>query len=159
MPGSGQGLVRSFATLLTLQPTCTAVAAPLTGYGTKGINDSGMALNDAMDFSKWTFSGVGGGTGYTVSLYGTNDPVAYAAWKQSINPGAYPGGPVTLPASSWFLLPGPSEQSGTGAIANPLVAGSSNLFQYSGVLLAVRAVLTAVGTISGTYTVNVQAVP
>lgn len=157
MSGSGAGLNRVFATVLTCQPSATLVSTPLVSYGAIGINDSGMALNEAMNFTKWTFSMNQGTTGYTISLYGTNDPKAYAAWKQGFNPGQFPNG-ITLPASSWFLLPGPSEQTGTGAIVNPITS-TSVLFQYSGTLLAVRAVLTAATTPTGVAVVNVNAVP
>lgn len=158
MPGSSAGLNLVVATLISLNASATAVASPLTGYGTLGINDSGMALNEAQGFTKWKFTASGGGTGYTVTLYGTNDPLAKAAWRQSHNPGAYPGGVLVLPASSWVILGGPSEQSGTGLIANPITA-TTPTFDFSGSLLAVRAVLTAVAAPSGIFTVNAEAVP
>lgn len=156
MSGSGAGLNRVFATILTCQPTATALATPLTGYGTIGVNDSGMALNEAMNFTKWSFMLNAGTTGYSISLYGTADPKAYAAWRNAINPGQSNG--ITLPASAWFLLPGPSEQAGTGAIANPITS-TSTMFQFSGSLLAVRAVLTTATTPTGVASINVEAVP
>lgn len=160
MSGSSAGLNRVFANILTVYSGASAVASPLAGYGTIGLNDSGMALNEAMNFTKWSASLLGGGTGMTVTLYGTTDPRADAAWRQAMNPGLYPS-PVTVPASSWFVLPGPSEQSGTGSIANPMVntANSTAFFQYSGALMAIRAVLTASASASGLVTVSIQAVP
>jgi len=157
---SAAGQNRVYKTILTLNPSSTAVAAPLAGYGTTGLNDSGpYAMNEAMGFTKWTFSLIGAvaGSGYTVTLYGTNDPKAYKAWMSSFNPQS-PHGNVTLPASSWFVLPGPSEQSGTGTIANPMTPATP-LFQFSGTLLAVRAVLTSVTAAAGSVQVAVEAVP
>ncbi len=158
MAGSGAGLNRVFATLLSLNSNAAAVGSPLTAYGAIGVNDSGMALNEAANFTKWTVSATGGGTGYSVTMYGTNDPKAYAAWRQGMNPGQYPGGALTLPASSWFILPGPAEETGTGQIANPLTATNPQ-FQFSGVLLAIRAVLTTATTPSGSFVIHVEAAP
>lgn len=161
---SGAGLNRVYAVVLSGIGTGTGtVATPLTSYGTLGVNDSGMVLNEAMNFSRWTFSLLGGGTGYSVSCYGTIDPVAYGIWRQSFNPGqAIPGVPGSaknsLPATSWFLLPGPSEQTGTGGIANPLT-GTSPLLTVSLPLLAVRVVLTGSATPVGGVSVAVEAVP
>jgi hypothetical protein len=78
------GLTRT-ALILTVTPASTAVAAPLTAYGTAGStqnmwngNDSG-AQGMAWAMSKeWVFHAVQVGpvapTGYTISIYGSNDP-------------------------------------------------------------------------------------
>ena len=161
---SGAGQNRIYRTVLTLNTNSTAVGTPLSSYGTLGLNDSVSSSNlaqacvEAMNFTKWTFSLLGAGSaGYTVTIYGTNDPKAYKAWMSTFNPQS-PHGTVTLPASSWFKLPGPSEQAGTGAIANPMT-DSVPTFQYSGGLIGVRAVLTAVASASGNVSVAVEAVP
>lgn len=153
--GSGAGLNRVQAVILSCGTNTTAVASPLAGYGTIGVNDSGLQLCEAQGFTKWTFQLLGGGTGYSVSLYGTSDPVAIGQWRASFNPQAPK---YTLPASSWFLLPGPAEQTGTGTIANPMT-GTNPQFQFSGALLGIRAVLTASATPSGVISVSVVAVP
>lgn len=163
MAGSGAGLNRVNATILTVNANASAVVSPLTAYGTLGVNDSGQVLTEAMNFTKWTFSLIGGGTPatYGITLYGTNDPAAYTAWKMALNPSyamLYNGGKtVTLPATSWFKLPGPAEQSGTGAISNPITP-TSPLLTVSLPLIAVRAVLTTAGT-GGPISVAVEAVP
>lgn len=166
---SGAGQNRAYRTVLTLNPSSTAVATNANGtptaYGTLGLNDSvssgnlGNGMVEAMGFSNWTFSLVGSGSGYTVSLYGTNDPAAYKAWMSTFLPSTQsPHGAVTLPNGSWRLLPGPSEASGTGGIANPMT-DTTPLFQFKGTLIAVRAVVTAVNLPSGNVSVVVEATP
>ena len=161
MPGSGAGLNRVSGVILSVSASTTVVSTPLVSYGTIGVNDSGQSFTEAMGFKSWTFSLSGGGSGYSISIYGTNDPMAYAAWKASFNPQAYAGrvgGAPTLPASSWFLIDAPSAQTGTGSIANPMTS-TSPLMQYKEPLIAVRAVLTASSAASGTVNVNVLATP
>ena len=145
---SGAGLNRASVVELSIQdPTNIAVvSSPMTAYGTIGVNDSGQLLTEARDFTKWTISKIGAGTGYSFSVYGTNDPLAYAVFRYTqLGQAAFPGNPgyvPSLPASSWFLLPAPSEQSGTGSVANP-ISDSSPLLQYSGTITGIRVVLTA----------------
>lgn len=161
MPGSGAGLNRVTGVVLAVNAATAIVAAPLTAYGTIGVNDSGQVLTEAMGFTKWTFTLLGGGTGMSVTIYGTNDPVAYAAWKASFNPALYAqrtGGAPVLPTSSWFALYAPADATGTGAPANPMTATNPSM-QFSGGLIAVRAVLTASATPVGSLSVAVEAVP
>jgi hypothetical protein len=162
MPGSGAGLNRVNGVVLSINNPATAVVpAPTMAYGTIGVNDSGQVLTEAMNFTKWTFTLLGGGTGYSVTIYGTNDPVAYAAWKASFNPALYAnrvGGAPVLPASSWFPLYAPADQTGSGAPANPMTASNPSM-QFSGTLIAVRAVLTASASAAGSVSVAVEAVP
>lgn len=159
---SGAGLNRASTIALSVQNTSlTPVSLP--GHGTIGLTDSGLCLPEARDFTKWTFTLLGDGAGWAFTCLGTNDPQAYLVWKYGLNPQAYPNLPSapTLPDSSWRVLPGPSEQSGTGGIANPLTS-TTPFFQYSGTLVAVRVVLTAVGTLAGsipTISVAVEATP
>jgi len=154
--GSGLGLVRVNATILSVQAGAATVSTPLSAYGTIGVNDTGMALNEARDFKTWNFSltGVGAGSTPEITIYGTNDPAAYRAWVQAFNPGYYPGGVATVPASSWFVLPGPDQEAGTGTMANPLTAAAPYL-EFKGSILACRAVFTG-GAVVGTA-VSVQA--
>jgi hypothetical protein len=153
--GSGAGLNRVQAVILSCNVNTAVVAAPLTAYGTLNVNDSGLVLCEAQGFTKWTFQLLGGGTGYSITLYGTSDPVALGQWRSSFNPLAPK---YALPASSWFILPGPAEQTGTGTIANPITATAPS-FQFSGSLLGVRAALTTSATPSGVVSVSVVAVP
>lgn len=140
--------------LLTLNSAASAIALP--NYGTVGTNDSGGYVG-AIGMTKWIFQKIGAGTGYTVTLLGTINPAAYQAYT---NGGAGdPIGTSAIPASDWFVLPGPSEQSGTGIIANPLT-DTTPILTVSMPLVAVRAVLTAVsGTQSGVAQIVGFAVP
>jgi hypothetical protein len=140
--------------LLTLQPGSPA-----------GDLDSGIMAAEGIGFSKWVFQIIGAGSsaaGYTVTLYGTIDPAAYnAVW-------GYPGNPAQnipaiaasgmrykgLPSTSWFQLPGPSEQSGTGNMSNPMISGISNTLFTTLPLVAVRA--TAVISTTSVPTSPVQ---
>jgi hypothetical protein len=157
---SGAGLNRlgqnGGEVLLSLAPGATAVATPLTAYGTVGVpgtsNDSGAVMWEGIGFTKWVFQFIGGITGYTVTLYGTIDPAA--------RPNGQPiaKGSTAIPATSWFVLPGPSEQGGTGTINNP-ITGTNPLFTASLPLVAVRAVVTAIATPTGQGAVIGFAVP
>lgn len=158
---SNAGLNRVYTVALQLQATSglAAVASPLTTYGTTGINDSGAIMFEAMNFTNWMFSlipGAGGSTtGYTISCYGTSDPIAVAQWRSSFNP-QVPA--KTIPASSWVLLDAPSTQAGTGTIANPMTSTSPMLIVKQP-LLAVRVVLTAVSGNTAGAQVLVEATP
>ena len=107
-----------------------------------------------------TFQIIGPGAtaaGYTVSVYGTIDPAAYLAYSASggqdfistytvkDNAVLPPyGSALAIPASSWALLDAPSQQAGTGAVANPMVTGTSTVMVVSGAWVAYRVVLTTV---------------
>jgi hypothetical protein len=132
-------------------------------------NDSGVFGCAAMAFTKWAFQLLGNTAGISVSLYGTLDYNAYLVYTANSGVEGYTTGsqylagtviraPVSVPASSWFLLPGPSEQSGTGSIANPLT-GAVPVFTCSLPLVAVRAVVTASAGPSGQGSVIAFAVP
>lgn len=157
---SGAGLNRASLVALTVNNTSvTSVSSPLTAYGT-AAQDTGTVplLVEARDFTKWTFSRIGGGTGYAFSIYGTVDPMAYKLWKYQFNPNLFLGqNAPTLPASSWFLLDAPSAASGTGSVGNPLT-DSAPLLQYSGALVGVRVVLTTAGS-AGACSVVVEVAP
>jgi hypothetical protein len=145
---SNAGMNRVSELLISATMNSTAVTGAPATYGISGINDTGIALCEARDFKSWTFMLTGGGTGYSFSIYGTVDPLAYAVWRSQWNPQAYfgrVGGPPTLPGTSWVLLPGPSDQAGTGTSANPLTEASP-IFQYNGALVACRVVLTTAGS-------------
>ena len=168
---SGAGLnrvgVAGGRPLLTAPSTVSAVAAPLAGYGTIGVNDSGPVLvGSAAGFTKWTFQLIGAGAiaaGYSVTIYGTIDPVLWTALTQlgpSLGLNDAPDGlSAYIPASSWSPLMGPSEQSGTGPMTNPMLSGQSTMLVVSGGLMAVRAVITAVSSPSNPVTVLGFVVP
>lgn len=164
MSGSGAGLNRYSATILDgVNANTTAITNPLAGYGTTGYNDTGIVGAEARNWTKWAFQMRQNGTSaatFEVSIYGTVSEAAYIQWMQAFNPGQSVSsffGTVTVNASDWFLLPGPSEQSGTGSISNPLTT-TSPFLEYSGALIAVRAVLTTQGT-AGSISIVVTASP
>lgn len=150
---SGAGINRwgnsGGVTLLAgLGTATTSVATPLSGYGTinaLGGNDSGGFGCAAMGFTKWVFQLLGNTANISVTIYGTEDPAAYSAFTTN---SGQDGWSSPCPASSWFALPGPSEQSGTGAIANPLTS-TTPLLVVSLPLVAVRAVVTAASAPTG----------
>lgn len=119
-----------------------------------GDLDSGIQAPEGIGFSKWVFQMIGAGSsaaGYNVTLYGTIDPAAYdLVWGRPFGGtgsrlpqiAAQGKGSLNLPATSWFQLPGPSEQSGTGNMSNPLISGASNVLFTTLPLVAVRGVAT-----------------
>lgn len=162
---SGAGQNRVTQSILFVNPSAAALASPLTGYGVIGGNDSGQVMNEANSFTKWTFQMTGGGTGYSVTIYGTADRLVYRAWVNSLNPGQPTFNAPSQPlintaglASSWFALYAQSDQTGTGAPANPMTAANPSM-QFSGELVAVRAVLTTTVGASGSVTIIASAVP
>jgi hypothetical protein len=126
--------------LLSLQPGSPA-----------GDLDSGIQAPEGIGFSKWAFQMIGAGAtaaGYTVTLYGTLDPAAYddafgrpygGTGSRLLQVTAQGRGYTGLPATSWFPLPAPSEQSGTGVITNPMISGSASIMFCTMPLVAVRA--------------------
>lgn len=144
--------------LLSASTAVTPVATPLTGYGTIGGSDSGPIMWEGIGFSKWGFQILGGGTGYSVSVYGTLDPVLFKYLDTPGTAGTPQALALIVPASSWFLLPAPSSETGTGADANPMVAANPTMLA-SRPLVAVRAVVTATATPTGVISVVGFATP
>jgi hypothetical protein len=119
-------------------------------------------------FSKWVFQMLGPGAaaaGYSVTILGTIDPGILASVNMMTQPNTFGSGSdlagnrTVIPATSWFALPGPSEQSGTGTIANPMVSGTTTVFICALPLVAVRAVLTTIGTPTANMYVAGMAIP
>ena len=174
--------------ILDVPANVSKVAAPLTAYGTNvytpglmanntsqgsgGIpfgpigNDSGVTCATATAFSKWTFQMVGPGAQdnvnqITVSIYGTINPelLHHSYTQTGIDP-SLTGNLTAIKAPDWCLLPGPSEQSGTGSIGNPLVSGQTNWLTVSLPLVAIRAVCTNVtGTPTGYVRILAMGIP
>jgi hypothetical protein len=148
MSQAGQNRVgsRGGVSLLSLVPGSAGAAL-----------DSGIQMCEAIGFKTWQFQFLGAGSqasGYSVTVYGTFDRTAYEIYFPSYDGpnGSYYAqagtgrGSTLLPATSWFQLPGPSEQSGTGLSLNPVVSGTSQVLVASLGLVAVRAVATIIGT-------------
>ena len=133
--------------ILALSPTASGAAL-----------DSGIQMVEAIGCKEFTFQIIGPGaasTGYSITCYGTVDQAAYAYGKA---PGqttvVYPNtaqqstivgqgkGSTALATTSWVVLPGPSEQSGTGVMGNPMLSGSAQILKVSLTLVAVRCVAT-----------------
>ena len=178
---SGAGLNRGAIVLLrNVQPSCTALANPLAGYGLIGVNDSGGYAIELQGFTKFKIQIVPVGatavTGYTVTCYDTVDP---AAWDTFINAGqgkipasANPFPPQLqgftnatgyspgVPPSSWVQTEGPSQQAGTGStMANPIVFPTSSYFVSSSTTSALRVCVTALASPTGTFNVVCLGVP
>jgi hypothetical protein len=159
--GNNGGIV-----LLSNVPTATtAFATPLASYGTIGTQDSGAYATPG-GYTKWSFQLIGPGAnaaGYTFSFYGTLDPAVYRAYTTAMGGGgvtALAPEPFTAgaPATSWSLLPFQAATGG-GTEANPLVTGTNTIGFCSGALVAIRCVLTAVGTPTQPVSVVAFAVP
>ena len=121
--------------------------------------DSGARMQEARNYTKWQFQLLGGGSNYQVTLFGTVDNAAYAAWMYTMKGLNSPLGSATLPASSWFPLYAPADQTGSYSPANPMTSTNPSM-QFNGGLLAVRAVLTgSTGALAGAVTVTVTAEP
>ena len=148
MSQAGQNRVgsRGGVTLLTLIPTSAGTQL-----------DSGIQMCEAIGFKTWEFQLIGAGAqtaGYSVTLYGTLGRSAYEIYFPSYdgpngeyyNQAGTGRGSTLLPTTSWFSLPGASEQSGTGYSLNPIVSGTSQVLVVSMALVAVRALATVIGT-------------
>jgi hypothetical protein len=141
--------------LLTVTPTATAYATPLVGYGTIGVNDSGAVFWEAIGFTKIALQLVGPGAtsaGYSVTVYVTIDPSARLNGIPPLK------GSTTLPATSWAIPPMQSS-SGGGTESNPLVTGTNTFAVINAPVVAIRAVVTTVGTPAAAITVLAFAVP
>jgi hypothetical protein len=79
-------------------------------------------------------------------------PTAYPGFSNAA--GFFPG----IQPWEWFLLPGPSEQSGAGGAANPLTTNAPFFTYTLGPIIAVRAIVVAQGT-AGAVRVVASAVP
>jgi hypothetical protein len=186
--GAGSNLVSAYILTNVTAPTAVAInaAGQTTAYGTIGFNDSGGWLGEARAYTKWTFELEQVGTvalsGFSVSIYGTTSPAAEQTWWNAIYGGAYSGSPsaiaqpggIALPINgitnatgyvpgvaslNWRLLPGQTDQGGTGLIANPLVAGQTSLLVVSMRLSMIRAVVTQSAAPTGTFNLVASAVP
>jgi len=135
-----------------------------------GTIDSGVQMMAAFGYKDWTFQVIGPGAqtaGYSVSCYGSIDQVItvlgrpldsesitaykYSTLQQKVTPqGQGYAGSLSL-ATSWSLLPGPSEQGGTGIMTNPIVTGtnSNQFLRVAMPLAAVRVTVTISGSPSG----------
>jgi hypothetical protein len=166
--GLNRGGVVGGVTLLTVPTTATPLTptgAISPAYGTIGVNDSGGMMFYCAGFTKWTFQLIGPGVnsaGVSVAIYGTLDP---AGLNYIYANGAHSGVSMDLcaqtvvPYTSWQLVPAPSEQGGTGTVANPMVTGGSTMLVSGTGWYAVRAVCTALSSPSGPVTVLASAVP
>jgi hypothetical protein len=148
MGASGAGLnrvgLRGGELLLSLLPASTGAAL-----------DSGIQMTEAIGFKDFAFQFIGPGAqtvGYSVTVYGTLDPAIYVAGQpvgqptQNVNgvnitPTGKGSSPTAL-LTSWFILPGPSEQGSTGVMANPMLSGTAPILRVNWPLVAVRAVAT-----------------
>jgi hypothetical protein len=158
--GSGAGANWVLVPILRLNPSATAVSSPLTGYGTIGVNDSGLVLMEAKNFTKWGFqmcpeespAGTVLVTGYSVTIYYTISRfVLFAQQTRGTQPLETPAdatGSTLVPVGSWWPLPAAADQSGTGTDYNPLTSDGPVL-SGSRFALGFRAVLTTIGSPSG----------
>jgi hypothetical protein len=183
VPGSGAGsnLLNAF-----LLQNCNAAsgaltpATALTSYGTltPGGNDSG-GFAEIRAFKAFKFQLVQIGAtalvGGAVSIYGTTDPNAFQTYMYALqgrNPAGqsalpFGGNPNNLaqvgflpgiPPSSWSLLDGLADQSGTGSSANPMTPAIP-WFTGNGPIVALRAVITTAFTGGGQFSVSVIGIP
>lgn len=132
----------------------------VTAYGTTagGAFDSGVQFMDAMDYPRIHFQLLGTFTGMSAQFFGCSDPLLYQFYLANIGTwqGAQLGAtagipqPVTVPpATSWYQLGAPSDQSGTTGPVNPLTAAQQYL-ETRQPWLAVRCVVTAAALSTGT---------
>ena len=182
--GSGAGLNRGNNYLLVnCNQSTGSVTNPLSGYGTIGLygNDSGAVLTEFAGFKAFRFQMIQVGStaiaSAQVSIYVTADPAAnqtywYAiqgrtpqgksalpaggspnALADSAN-GFYPG----IPATSWVLMDGLSQQSGEGSVANPITTSTQMFVGNSSGIIAIRAVITTAAS-AGTFSIACVGIP
>lgn len=186
--GAGSNLLNAFL-LNNVTPNTASngpggSANPAPAYGTfgPGGNDSGGFAAEIRAFKAYKFQvtqlGITAVSGYEISIYYTVDPNAYQTFVyamqgqtyngQSALPfggscnaladrasGFYPG----IPAGSWTLLDGLSDQSGAGLSANPIVPASSFMFTGNGPVVALRAVVTGISSPQGVFNLSLLGIP
>jgi hypothetical protein len=148
-------------------------------------SDSGLQGMQWAYSRDWVFHAIQIGSvapsGYSISIYGSNDPRAFVPVSVN-NRGEVPGSPyfvqpsgrdgalrlpiaahplngdvTAVPANSWVLLPGPSDQVGTGIDVNPIIS-VGQMFMARRPLISVRAVLTTSATPVGSLAIVACAV-
>jgi hypothetical protein len=121
-------------------------AAPTSGTSLIYPNDRYL-LADAAGFTKFTFTVATTGTVTTpsISFYYTNDPATAAGLNSFAGTG------------QWILMAAPSDQSGTGAVSNPITVVGSYM-QFFAPLLAYRVTTSAYAG-GGSVIVNMVALP
>lgn len=175
------------ALILTVNPNSVAIADGTVAYGYVGApvqqwtgTDSGAQGMPWVYAKEWIFQAIQVGpvipSGYTISIYGTCDSriilpsnivrrlSPYEVDTVQAQPNHLPIpltqalGDISLPPSSWALLPSTSEQAGVGQIDdNPLIA-VGQIMHAKRPLLAVRAVLTVSAAPVGSMAICVTAV-
>lgn len=172
--------------VLRLRTTATALTGatdPTLAYGAIGANDSGLILLEVQGFTKFVFqicpegpnvSGTAAGIstgvlpgGYTITVYQTIDPSIFAGWDPGpgnftsfAGPSGGPMGSTWVPPGSWAKAIGPSDQSGTGNMTNPMVSTGSPILLVSAGAGAFRVALTNIlGTPTAGATVYALGVP
>jgi hypothetical protein len=117
-------------------------------------------MMDAMGFPAFNFQLLGTFTGMSAQFYGTVDPLAFTYYSQPAFAAAFgyntpytpwQGLTGVIPATSWFPLLAPSDQSGAGYSMNPLTA-SGQVLEVKQKPLAIRCVITAATGSTGTCT-------
>lgn len=163
MPGNSAGLIRAHRTI-----TMVASADTYAGTGSGSYYASGAVptasyiypndryiLADVAGFTKFTFtlSSTGTVTTPSVLFYYTNDPATAAGLNSFAGTGI------------WQMMAAPSEQSGTGLVANPVTvinpAGGGTTGQYMqffAPMLAYR-ITTNAFTGGGSVVINMEALP
>lgn len=152
MPGNSAGLVRAHRTLTLAASVDTYVTGAYYASGavptaTYIYPNDRYLLADVAGFTKFTFqySTSGGVVGPSVSLYYTNDPNTAAGINSFAGTGI------------WTLMAAPSEQTGTGSVANPLTTPGQYM-QFFAPMLAYRVVTNAF-TGGGSVIINMEGLP
>lgn len=118
---------------------------------------------EAVGLTTWSLSLIQVGatalSNLAVTVYITNDKQVRTKYLQTLGSPTAAADIVTAFPNSWQQAPGPSEQTGTGAIANPMTANVP-FFQFKGSVEAIRVVAAASGGVAtGAFRVAAMAVP
>lgn len=114
-------------------------------------------MTECSRWPKWMFQVVGSGTDFSITIYGTIDPVtAYQDFPLDQQPPNNYGST----GSEWFPLPAPAVESGF-AWSNPVFKPNNSALYVTAPLVAVRAVsdVTIGGTITGSVTLLAFVLP
>jgi len=138
MAGNSAGLIRAHRKLILPASTDTYItpayyASGLLPTATFVYPNDRYLLADAKGFTKFTFTigTTGTVTGPSVTFYYTNDPLT----SSGLN--SFPGTGI------WAVMAAPSEQSGTGIVANPWIGTAGSYMQFFAPLDAYRIVTNA----------------